>query len=78
MVQNIHHLVPTELQFAVHHLHHHLLLLPLLLLQTDVGPLISGDIDVVNLNLEVGLVTARIASSVSVHKWLRIGTRQQA
>ena len=78
MVQNIHHLVPTGLQVAVH-LHHHLHLhLHLLLNQTAVSPLTSGDINVVNLNTEVGRVTAQTAKSVSVRKWLKIDTRQQA
>ena len=76
-VQNIHHLVPTELQVVGHHHHrrhrHHDHLN-----QTAVNPLISRDIDVVNLNTKVGRVTARVAKSVSVRKWLKLGTRQQA
>ena len=70
MVLNIHHLVLTELQVVEHH---HLLLLLLLLQYEDhrltvVSPLISLDINVVNLNTEVGQVTERTAAGVSVHK----------
>ena len=74
---NIHHLVPTEPQVVASHHHHH---------QrqnqdhnrTVVSPLILRDIKGASLNIEVGQVTARIAKSVSVRKWLKLGTRQQA
>ena len=77
MVQNIHHLVPTKLQFVELHRHrhrHHQNDQN----QTAVSPLILKDIDVANLNLEVGQVTTPIANSVSVRKWLKLDTRQQA
>ena len=74
---NIHHLVPIELQVAVHP---HLLLQceDHRLLLTVVSLLISLDINVVNLNIEVGRVTAQIAKSVNVRRWQKLGTRQQA
>ena len=74
---NIHHSVPTELQVVVSRPLHHLSL-DQDHNRTAVSPLISRDINVANLNTEVGQVTARIAKSVSVRKWLKIDTRQQA
>ena len=80
-VQNIQQLVTMKIHLVVHHhlhhlhLHHHHLHL---LLQTVVGPLISQDINVASRNIGVGQVTARTAVGVSVLKWLRRDTRQQA
>ncbi len=74
---NIHHLVPTELQVVASHPHPHLSLNQDHN-RTVVSHLILRDINVVNLNIGVGQVTTLTAVGVSVLKWLKQDTRQQA